>query len=355
DANACTSAPQVLDPKARKRVRDRARVATRSAEMSEEERKEINKKRREAYHAKTSEEISTRRAHERVKNSTPKQKQLRKDNKRRLKENRANNLHPASIAKPSPHWTPELIDPASSNAKPISSHDWVIPDFSGTPTPIYFPPPADQSPTVETPELRAARTIHRHRVTPGKRTSLRTRQNRIFEETIARDTKGVHNEDCIGTDDSPRSDVIENGVAGLDAQKPNPCDRDAPEINATTDTQAYVVGHGIPNECPPIIHETTNTGASEAEADCDEHIIFEDDEEEGEGYLFAGQDGEEETDADVDFASDMDDVSEPEVEDPYDGVYANVPSETHMLHPVDNCEFCNAKKFESEPPGFCCR
>ncbi|RCV11374.1 hypothetical protein SETIT_2G180700v2 [Setaria italica] len=28
---------------------------------------------------------------------------------------------------------------------------------------------------------------------------------------------------------------------------------------------------------------------------------------------------------------------------------------THMLKPADNCEHCNAKKFESEPPGFCCR
>ncbi|RLM69618.1 hypothetical protein C2845_PM17G09580 [Panicum miliaceum] len=26
-----------------------------------------------------------------------------------------------------------------------------------------------------------------------------------------------------------------------------------------------------------------------------------------------------------------------------------------MLKPVENCDHCNAKKFESEPPGFCCR
>jgi hypothetical protein len=41
--------------------------------------------------------------------------------------------------------------------------------------------------------------------------------------------------------------------------------------------------------------------------------------------------------------------------DPFCGVYANVPKEGHAVKLVDNCEFCNAKKFEYEPPGFCCR
>jgi hypothetical protein len=46
---------------------------------------------------------------------------------------------------------------------------------------------------------------------------------------------------------------------------------------------------------------------------------------------------------------------EPDVPDPYDRVYANVPSESHMLPLVPNCKHCNAKKFDGEPPGFCCR
>lgn len=41
--------------------------------------------------------------------------------------------------------------------------------------------------------------------------------------------------------------------------------------------------------------------------------------------------------------------------DPYGKVYENVPIETHMLKPVENCEHCNVKKYESETPGFCCR
>ena len=53
--------------------------------------------------------------------------------------------------------------------------------------------------------------------------------------------------------------------------------------------------------------------------------------------------------------ADDDSGSIPDVSDPYDAVYANMPEDTHMLEPVENCPKCNAKKFEFEPPGFCCR
>jgi hypothetical protein len=49
------------------------------------------------------------------------------------------------------------------------------------------------------------------------------------------------------------------------------------------------------------------------------------------------------------------DDSIPDVNDPYEKVYANIPSETHLQDPIENCEHCNAKKFVSEPPGFSCR
>ena len=32
-----------------------------------------------------------------------------------------------------------------------------------------------------------------------------------------------------------------------------------------------------------------------------------------------------------------------------------MPTDTHMLKHVANCEHCDAKRFEHEPPGFCCR
>jgi hypothetical protein len=43
------------------------------------------------------------------------------------------------------------------------------------------------------------------------------------------------------------------------------------------------------------------------------------------------------------------------VPDPYDKVYSNIPEETHMLKHIPDCGYCTAKKFEYEPPGFCCR
>ena len=52
---------------------------------------------------------------------------------------------------------------------------------------------------------------------------------------------------------------------------------------------------------------------------------------------------------------DDDSGSIPDVSDPYDAVYANMPEDTHMLEPVENCPECNAEKFEFEPPRFCCR
>jgi hypothetical protein len=31
-----------------------------------------------------------------------------------------------------------------------------------------------------------------------------------------------------------------------------------------------------------------------------------------------------------------------------------MPTNTHILKPVPNCEHYDAKRFENEPPGFCC-
>jgi hypothetical protein len=67
------------------------------------------------------------------------------------------------------------------------------------------------------------------------------------------------------------------------------------------------------------------------------------------------EDDEEEPDVEHNLDMDEQENSEPDVLDPYDKVYANVPSESHMLSSVPNCKHCNAKKFEGEPPGFCCR
>ncbi|XP_022678732.1 uncharacterized protein LOC111255799 isoform X2 [Setaria italica] len=124
-------------------------------------------------------------------------------------------------------------------------------------------------------------------------------------------------------------------------------------FGAGTQTQPSVVAE--PYSMPPHGGQAETHASMEAD-DCDENIIFEEDEEEDERYLFGGQECDDwDADEDVDLETTNEDPNEPDVSDPYDAVYANVLDETHMLKLEDNCEHCNAKKFESEPPGFYCR
>ncbi|PWZ33301.1 ATP-dependent DNA helicase PIF1 [Zea mays] len=87
--------------------------------------------------------------------------------------------------------------------------------------------------------------------------------------------------------------------------------------------------------------------------DDDEAVIFGEDDDDDERYIFAGQ--YEETDEDIKIDGTQDESTGTDVPDTYDKVYSNLPEETHMLKPVPDCGYCTAKKFEYEPPGFCCR
>ena len=64
---------------------------------------------------------------------------------------------------------------------------------------------------------------------------------------------------------------------------------------------------------------------------------------------------DEDTDEDIEIDGTQEESTATYVSDPYDKVYSNIPEETHMLKLVPNCGYCTAKKFEYEPPGFCCR
>ncbi|XP_062198863.1 uncharacterized protein LOC133901533 [Phragmites australis] len=85
----------------------------------------------------------------------------------------------------------------------------------------------------------------------------------------------------------------------------------------------------------------------------DDGVIFEEDSEDEEGYMFGGQDGDINEDVKFDQAND-DSASISSVPDKYDHVYSNIPPATHILKPIENCQYCNAKKFEHETKGFCC-
>ncbi|ONM39160.1 hypothetical protein ZEAMMB73_Zm00001d043823 [Zea mays] len=88
--------------------------------------------------------------------------------------------------------------------------------------------------------------------------------------------------------------------------------------------------------------------------DADETVLFKEDDDDEEGYLFAGQDGESGEDIEIDETQDAFTVN-PDVPDLYDKVYSNIPEETHLLSTVADYDYCKAKKFQYEPPGFCCR
>jgi hypothetical protein len=60
---------------------------------------------------------------------------------------------------------------------------------------------------------------------------------------------------------------------------------------------------------------------------------------------------EKEDDVDFDLNLGDEDDSLPDVNDPFEKVYANIPSKTHLLDHVEICEHYNAKKH----PGFCYR
>ncbi|PWZ25627.1 hypothetical protein Zm00014a_023507 [Zea mays] len=64
---------------------------------------------------------------------------------------------------------------------------------------------------------------------------------------------------------------------------------------------------------------------------------------------------DDETDEDIEIDGTQDESTTTDLPDLYDKVYSNVPEETHMLKSVPKCGYCTAKKFEYEPPGFCCR
>jgi hypothetical protein len=64
-------------------------------------------------------------------------------------------------------------------------------------------------------------------------------------------------------------------------------------------------------------------------------------------------DGESIEDIEIDETQDAFTVT-PDVPDPYDKVYSNIPEETHSLDIVADCVYCKAKKFQYEPPGFFC-
>nr|TKW28645.1 hypothetical protein SEVIR_3G337500v2 [Setaria viridis] len=244
----------------------------------------------------------------------------------------------------SPHFTPELVFPPVDKLPLRITDEMEIPLVNGRP--IYIQSAMDKSPAVVTPQLVPANhTIHSKHVTPGIRNSCLNRRNQMFEATIGKNTKQLAGGSQTDAHDS--HPLTASNVFGAENTRPAPKDATGTQTQPSVVDELYSI---------PAHGGQAGTHASMEEDDCNENIIFEDNEEEDEEYLFGGQEPDYcEADEGVDLEAANEDPNEPDVPNPYDVVYANVPDVMHMLKPEASCEHCNAKKFESEPPGFCCR
>ncbi|PWZ52035.1 1,4-dihydroxy-2-naphthoyl-CoA synthase, peroxisomal [Zea mays] len=214
------------------------------------------------------------------------------------------------------------------NRTPRRKEAKVIPEFVNAP----FLPSPTQTEDVTSPDMSTNTLKRKHHVPRGERQAILARRNQLFESAISRKV-GTSIEDTSG-----------DAVEGDDWTQ-----RHTPK-------------------------KITNNG------DDDEGVIFKDDDDENEGYLFAAQCtifdyyypskayvnihvllivfkkiSDEDTDEDIKIDDTQEESTATYVSDPYDKVYSNIPEETHMLKLVPNCGYCTAKKFEYEPPGFCCR
>ncbi|ONM22141.1 hypothetical protein ZEAMMB73_Zm00001d005805 [Zea mays] len=252
----------------------------------------------------------------RLYNQTPKRKEAKIEYMRKRRVLQADTLNVASIAMEDPTYTPEVVHPATEPST-VTTCDWVIPEFVRTP----FLPAQTQPEDVGSFDMSTEAIRRKHHVPRGERQTIKARRNKQSQASIARNVTTL-NGDTIG------------------------------DANNNDDD------------------------------DDDEAVIFGEDDDDDEGYIFAGQCtyvnfyydydtkayinthvlvvvfqkiSDEETDEDIEIDGTQDESTGTDVPDPYDKVYSNLPEETHMLKPVPDCGYCTAKKFEYEPPGFCCR
>ncbi|PWZ18654.1 ATP-dependent DNA helicase PIF1 [Zea mays] len=264
---------------------------------------------RERYKNLTPAERELRRERLRLYNNTPKRKESKIEYIRKRRALLADTLSQESIAMESPTYTPKVVHPTTDAIEPdgsaVTPCDWVIPDIASNP----FLPASTKTEDADSLRMSTRPLRRKQHVPRGERQAILARRNRQFEASISRNM-ATATEDTIS---------------------------DAEEGDDWTHTQSK----------PRVI----------SNVDDDDGVVFEDDADENEGYLFAGQyeDTDEDTDEDIEIDGSQDESTATDVPDPYDKVYSNIPEETHMLKTVPNCSYCTAKKFEYESPGFCCR
>ena len=118
--------------------------------MSPEQNALLNKRWRDLYAQKN----ATRKLQMTPQEKELKRKESKKKYNRMVREHRANNLHPDSIAMESPHFNPQFIFPSSPQSPKTPSHDMKIPESRGTT--IDIAPSVVQNPEVQTPKMAMA-------------------------------------------------------------------------------------------------------------------------------------------------------------------------------------------------------
>ncbi|AQK75317.1 hypothetical protein ZEAMMB73_Zm00001d018231 [Zea mays] len=250
----------------------------------------------------------------RLYNQTPRRKEAKIEYMRKRRALQADTLNHTSIAMEDPTYTPEVVHPTTDATKPngssVTADDWVIPECIMTP----FVLASTQTEDVGTFDMSTEAVRRKHHVTRGERQAILARRNQQFEASIAKNVATL-----IG-------DTI---------------------------SHAGINNNGITEQESGVEHLRAKPRVISNGDDDDEAVIFGEDDDDDEGYIFDGQ--YEEIDEDNEINGTQDESIATDVPDPYDKVYSNLPEETHMLKHVPDCGYCTAKKFEYEPPGFCCR
>ena len=198
-----------LESKERKRQRERDRYAKRTEEQREEinkkrreisdqQKEERNKKRREAYQRKKAQSTLTAESHNikermRYANMDPNKKasihEERKKRRRVLKELQRNTLNKESIALENPMYVPEVVplsinETGSQGTKVTSPRDWAIPELNESP--IYVQSAEEEMMDYELPDMSDGSILRRKHVTYGERQALLARQIQKFEASCAK-------------------------------------------------------------------------------------------------------------------------------------------------------------------------
>ncbi|PWZ05548.1 ATP-dependent DNA helicase PIF1 [Zea mays] len=290
---------------------------------------------RERYKNLTPAEREFRRERLRLYNSTPKRKGSKIEYIRKRRALLADTLSHESIAMESPTYTPEVVHPTTDAIEPdgsaVTPCDWVIPEIASNP----FLPASTQTEDANSLHMSTGPLRRKQHVPHGERQSILARRNRQFEASISRNM-------ATATDDT-----INNAGEGDDWTQPHMTAKINNNVQCRSQCHGAIVAT---NESASMTEQGSGVDHTQSKprvisnVDDDDGVVFEDDADENEGYLFAGQ--YEDTDEDIEVDGSQDESTATDVPDPYDKVYSNIPEETHMLKTVPNCDYCTAKKFE---------